>query len=177
MNMPVVGDLPLACAATCAASVQVQRMAVEAAVHGDVMLLKQAMLHDPLTAAVCNPEEIWQMTDEMLVAQARWLPQYQEHVPAAQARLDEAERPQQHEQAEKPDRDPDTHRQCLDGAIRLPPVLDEIEKRGGKARKHTDEDRHHDQLCEHRNRTRMRAGGHCIVVPAAESPPGPRDAR
>ena len=57
MNMPVVGDLPLACAATCAASVQVQRMAVEAAVHGDMMLLKQAMLHDPLTAAVCNPEE------------------------------------------------------------------------------------------------------------------------
>ena len=82
MNMPVVGDLPLACAATCAASVNVQKMAVEAAVHGDVMLLKQAMLHDPLTGAVCNPEEIWQMTDEMLVAQARWLPQYQEHVPA-----------------------------------------------------------------------------------------------
>ena len=92
MNMPVVGDLPLACAATCAASVQVQRMAVEAAVHGDVMLLKQAMLHDPLTAAVCNPEEIWQMTDEMLVAQARWLPQYREQIPAAQARLQEAER-------------------------------------------------------------------------------------
>ena len=92
INMPVVGDLPLACAATCAASVQVQRMAVEAAVHGDVMLLKQAMLHDPLTAAVCNPEEIWQMTDEMLAAQARWLPQYRQQVPAAQARLDAAER-------------------------------------------------------------------------------------
>ena len=48
------------------------------------------MLHDPLTAAVCNPEEIWQMTDEMLVAQARWLPQYQAQIPAAQARLDAA---------------------------------------------------------------------------------------
>ena len=33
-------------------------------------LLKQAMLHDPLTGAVCDPEEIWQMTDEMLIAQA-----------------------------------------------------------------------------------------------------------
>ena len=32
------------------------------------------MLHDPLVGAVCNPEEIWQMTDEMLVAQAQWLP-------------------------------------------------------------------------------------------------------
>lgn len=92
INMPMLGDLPLACAATCSASVRVQEMAVEAAVHGDVMLLKQAMLHDPLTAAVCNPEEIWQLTDEMLVAQAQWLPQYAHEIPAAKARLEEAER-------------------------------------------------------------------------------------
>ena len=75
INMPVIGDLPLACAATCSASVRVQQMGMEAAVHGDVTLLKQAMLHDPLVGAVCNPEEVWQMTDEMLVAQAKWLPQ------------------------------------------------------------------------------------------------------
>jgi len=87
INMPVVGNLPLACAATCCASIQVQRMAMEAAVHGDATLLKQAMLHDPLTAAVCNPPEIWQMTDEMLVAQARWLPQYKKEIPAAKKRL------------------------------------------------------------------------------------------
>ncbi len=54
INMPVVGDLPLACAATCSASVRVQQMGVEAAVHGDVTLLKQAMLHDPLTGAGCS---------------------------------------------------------------------------------------------------------------------------
>ncbi len=90
INMTVVGDLPLACAATCRASVSVQEMAVEAAVHADVTLLKQAMLHDPLTAAVCNPEEIWQMTDEMLVAQAEWLPQYKDEIPRAAARLAEA---------------------------------------------------------------------------------------
>jgi len=41
-----------------------------------VTLLKQAMLHDPLTGAVCDTEEIWQLADEMLVAQERWLPQY-----------------------------------------------------------------------------------------------------
>lgn len=76
LNMIIVGDLPLACAATCNVSVQVQRMAVEAAVHGDVNLLKQAMLHDPLVGAVCNPPEVWAMVDEMLVAQAQWLPQY-----------------------------------------------------------------------------------------------------
>lgn len=76
LNMTLVGDLPLACAATCNVSVQVQRMAVEAAVHGDATLLKQAMLHDPLIGAVCNPPEVWAMVDEMLVAQAQWLPQY-----------------------------------------------------------------------------------------------------
>lgn len=89
INMPVVGDLPLACAATCSASVRVQEMAMEAAVHGDVTLLKQAMLHDPLVAAVCNPEEIWQMTDEMLVAQAEWLPNYSaEAIDSARQRLE-----------------------------------------------------------------------------------------
>lgn len=90
INMPVVGDLPMACAATCSATVRVQQMAMEAAVHGDVTLLKQAMLHDPLTGAVCDPEEIWQLTDDMLVAQAEWLPQFAEEIPLAKARLEEA---------------------------------------------------------------------------------------
>jgi alpha-galactosidase len=92
INMPVIGDLPMACAATCAASVRVQQMGMEAAVHGDVLLLKQAMLHDPLVGAVCNPEEVWQMTDEMLLAQAQWLPQYQAEIPRARERLAEAMR-------------------------------------------------------------------------------------
>src|SRR5579864_3007753 len=90
INMPVVGALPLACAATCAASVRVQEMGMEAAVHGDVTLLKQAMLHDPLVGAVCDPEEVWQMTDELLVAQVEWLPQYRDEVPRARQRLEDA---------------------------------------------------------------------------------------
>jgi alpha-galactosidase len=92
INMPVVGALPLACAATCAASARVQEMGMEAAVHGDATLLKQAVLHDPLVAAVCNPEEVWQMVDELLVAQAQWLPQYRAETPGAARRLGEAER-------------------------------------------------------------------------------------
>jgi alpha-galactosidase len=92
INLPVVGDLPLACAATCSVSARVQQMGVEAAVRGDPILLKQAMLHDPLVGAVCNPEEIWQMTDEMLVAQSQWLPQYATEIDAAAGRLAEAER-------------------------------------------------------------------------------------
>ncbi|MBS3734725.1 MAG: alpha-glucosidase/alpha-galactosidase [Phycisphaerae bacterium] len=92
VSIPQVGDLPLACAATLSASINVQRMAVEAAVAGDAILLKQAVLHDPLTAAVCTPEEVWQMVDEMLVAQAKWLPQYADEIPAAKKRLAAAKR-------------------------------------------------------------------------------------
>jgi alpha-galactosidase len=87
INMVEGISLPLACAATCMASINVQRMAVQAAVTGDVELLKLAVLHDPLVGAIATPEEVWQMVDEMLVAQAEWLPQYSDHIPAARQRL------------------------------------------------------------------------------------------
>ncbi|MEE8397884.1 MAG: hypothetical protein V3S89_02685, partial [Desulfobacterales bacterium] len=87
VNIPDVGDLPLGCAAICNSSISVQRLAIEAAIHGDVDLLKQAAMMDPLTGAVCNADEICQMVDEMLVAQARWLPQYKAAIPRARRRL------------------------------------------------------------------------------------------
>ncbi len=77
INVGQLNDLPLACAATCQASIDVQRMAKEAAVSGDRELLRLAMLHDPLVGAVCSPGEVWSMTEELLAAQARWLPQYE----------------------------------------------------------------------------------------------------
>ncbi len=83
----IVGELPLGCAAICSQSVWVQKLAVEAAVSGDVSLLKQAALLDPLTGAVCNPPEIWQMVDEMLIAQEQWLPQYCEAIKEAKERF------------------------------------------------------------------------------------------
>ncbi|NLC59138.1 MAG: alpha-glucosidase/alpha-galactosidase [Armatimonadetes bacterium] len=85
-NIPVIGDLPLGPAAVCNASVSVQRLAVEAAVHGDDFLLRQAMMMDPLTGAVCNPPEIWQMVDDLLIAQEQWLPQYADAIAAAKQR-------------------------------------------------------------------------------------------
>ena len=87
ISIPKVGDLPLGCAAVCSQSIWVQKLAIEAAVHGDVQLLKQAAMMDPLTGAVCNPPEIWQMIDEMLVAQEQWLPQYTEAIKAAKEHL------------------------------------------------------------------------------------------
>jgi len=87
INMVSGVTIPEACAATCMASINVQRMSVHAAVTGDIDLLKLAVLHDPLVGAVSTPEEVWQMVDEMVVAQARWLPQYAHAVPAAKERL------------------------------------------------------------------------------------------
>ncbi|GLS32482.1 alpha-galactosidase [Mesorhizobium albiziae] len=90
INMVAGITLPEACAATCMASINVQRMSVHAAVSGDIDLLKLAVLHDPLVGAICTPEEVWQMVDEMVVAQAEWLPQYADAVPHARERLAKA---------------------------------------------------------------------------------------
>lgn len=87
INIPKVGDLPLGCAAICNASISVQRLGVEAGVRGDDLLLRQAMMLDPLVGAVCNPDEIWQMVDEMLVAGEEWLPQYKTAIEIAKNRL------------------------------------------------------------------------------------------
>jgi alpha-galactosidase len=80
ISIPIVGDLPAPCAAICNASIAVQRLAVEAAIEADPLKLKQAMLLDPLTGAVCNPPEVCKLTDEMLKAESQWLPQYQGYI-------------------------------------------------------------------------------------------------
>ena len=62
-------------------------MAVKAAIEGDINLLKLAVLQDPLVSAVCSPDEVWAMVDEMLVAQSKWLPQYQNEIDQALERI------------------------------------------------------------------------------------------
>ena len=88
VSIPNVGDLPLGCAAICSQSVWVQKLAVEAAVHADINLLRQAAMMDPLTGAACTPDEIIQMVDEMLVAGESWLPQYADEIKRAKRRLE-----------------------------------------------------------------------------------------
>jgi alpha-galactosidase len=92
INVPAVGYLPDGPAAICQQSVNVQRLAVKAAVEGNVWLLRQAVLLDPLTGAVCTPREVDQMVDEMLIAQERWLPLYADAIVEAKRRWAEAER-------------------------------------------------------------------------------------
>jgi len=87
VSVPTYGELPLGAAAVCSQSIWVQRLAVEAAVAGDITLLRQALLMDPLTGAVCNPNEIMQMADEMLIANETLLLQYADEIAKAKARL------------------------------------------------------------------------------------------
>jgi len=86
ISIPHVGDLPLGCAAILNNSISVQRLAVHAGIEGDDMLLRQAMLLDPLVGAVCSTDEVWQMTDDMLIAQEQWLPQYANAIAEAKKR-------------------------------------------------------------------------------------------
>ncbi len=88
INIPKVGELPLGCAAVCSQSAWVQRLSVEAAVAGDIKLLIQAMMMDPLTGAVLTTPEIEQMVDEYLIEEAEWLPQYTEEIELAKARME-----------------------------------------------------------------------------------------
>ena len=87
INIPQLDALPRGCAAVCNQSIAVQGLATEAAIHGDIELLRQAFMMDPLVGAVCNPPEIWQMVDEMLIEQAKWLPQYKTEIRRAKKRL------------------------------------------------------------------------------------------
>lgn len=72
-----VGDLPPQCAALNMTNVNVQGLAVEAALEGDVERLVQAVALDPLASAVLTLKQIREMTSEMLEAQRPWLPQFE----------------------------------------------------------------------------------------------------
>mgnify|MGYP005837978123 CR=1 FL=1 len=71
-----VGELPPQLAALNRTNVNVQELAVRAALSGDRDLVRQAAMLDPLTAAVCTLPQIRDMVDEMLAAQRQWLPQF-----------------------------------------------------------------------------------------------------
>jgi alpha-galactosidase len=71
-----IGDLPIQLAAVIRTSISVQEMAVEAAVTGNKDLVRQAVMIDPLSSAVLNPDEMDQMVDEMFTELAPWLPQF-----------------------------------------------------------------------------------------------------
>jgi alpha-galactosidase len=73
----VVGDLPTQLATLNRTNINVQELTVEASLTGDTDAVHYAIMMDPLTAAVCTLPQIHAMVDEMLEAEARWLPQFE----------------------------------------------------------------------------------------------------
>lgn len=71
----IVGDLPPQLAALNRACIDVQERTVYAATHGDRAAVYQAIALDPLTAGLLTLDQIHTMTDELLAAEAAWLPE------------------------------------------------------------------------------------------------------
>lgn len=70
----VVGDLPPQLAALDRTMINVQSLAVHAALHGCRESVYQALMLDPLTASVVPLDRIRSMADEMIEAERAWLP-------------------------------------------------------------------------------------------------------
>jgi len=69
-----VENLPPQCAALKRTNINVQELAVKAAVEKDKTLAFQAILVDPLTSAVLTIDETQNMVEEMFKAEAKYLP-------------------------------------------------------------------------------------------------------
>jgi alpha-galactosidase len=76
LHKTIVGDLPVQCAALNLTNINVQRLAVQAALTGDPEHIVHACALDPLTGAVLTLKDIRAMAAEMLAAERQWLPQF-----------------------------------------------------------------------------------------------------
>jgi len=70
------GPLPPQMAAICASHMPVYDLMVRGIMDEDREAVYHAMLLDPLNAAVCSPAEIKQMTDEMALAEKKFIPAF-----------------------------------------------------------------------------------------------------
>jgi alpha-galactosidase len=71
-----IPDLPPGLAATLSLHSQLQVMTMQSALTGDRGLLRQTILTDPLVAATLEPDEAEALTDDLLKANAPYLPQF-----------------------------------------------------------------------------------------------------
>jgi alpha-galactosidase len=69
-----VGAVPVHLAALMQTNINVQRLAVEAAVTGRREHVYHAAMLDPHTAAELDLDQIWALVDELLEAHRDWLP-------------------------------------------------------------------------------------------------------
>jgi alpha-galactosidase len=68
------GKLPKQMAAICDSNMRMFDLAADAVIHKSKELAKYALSLDPLSSAVCSPEEIFRLVDELFEAEAEFLP-------------------------------------------------------------------------------------------------------
>jgi alpha-galactosidase len=68
------GRLPKQMAAVCDSNMRMFDLAADAAVEKSIQLAEWALMHDPLTAAMCSPAEIKELTKRLFAAEAQFLP-------------------------------------------------------------------------------------------------------
>jgi len=68
------GPLPLQCAAYIHPAVDAQALTVRAALERDRAAVYHAVMQDPQVQARLTLDEAWRMTDELIAAEAEWLP-------------------------------------------------------------------------------------------------------
>ncbi len=70
----IVGDLPTQCAAYAHPLIDLQALTVEAALEQNRDAVYHAVMLDPVLQNRLTIDQLWQMTDEMIEAEARWMP-------------------------------------------------------------------------------------------------------
>ena len=73
INPTVYGDLPRQMAGICRSNMSMFDLAAEAAIEKSKELAAQALMLDPLTAAMCSPAQIKEMTQRLFTAEKRFL--------------------------------------------------------------------------------------------------------
>lgn len=71
-----VGSLPLQCAAYIHPAVDAQLLTVRAALHEDRDAVYHAVMQDPQVQARLSLDDAWRLTDELIAAEAEWLPSW-----------------------------------------------------------------------------------------------------
>ena len=69
-----VGTLPPQCAAYIGPAVDTQALAVRAALEEDREAVYHAVMQDPQVQARLDLDQVWRMTDDLIAAEAEWLP-------------------------------------------------------------------------------------------------------
>ena len=70
------GSLPPQCNLLVSATAQIETLVVDGSLEGDREKVVQALMYDPLSAAVCSMQEIRDMADEMFEKNKDYLPQF-----------------------------------------------------------------------------------------------------